>query len=70
VQQAAGGSVWLSVAGRSGINSTQSVSPLDFLIRGAGHFIDNPDKTPQILPGTNITFAALRPLTFPAGTTQ
>jgi hypothetical protein len=70
VRQAAGGSALLSAAGCSGINSTQSVSPLDFLIRGAGHFIDNRDKTPQILPGTNITFAALRPLTFPAGTTQ
>jgi hypothetical protein len=70
VRQAAGGSGLLSVAGCNGINSTQSVSPLDFLIRGAGHYIDNQDTPPQLLPGTNITFAALQPLTFRAGTTQ
>jgi hypothetical protein len=60
----------LAVAGCSGINSTQSVSPLDFLIPGAGHFIDNQGTPPQTVPGTNITFAALQPLTFEAGTTQ
>jgi hypothetical protein len=69
VRQAAGGSVLLPVAGCNGINSTQAVSPLDFLIPRAGHFIDNQDTPPQILPGTDITFAALQPLTFPAGTT-
>jgi hypothetical protein len=70
VRQATCGSVLLAVVGCSGINSTQSVSPLDFLIPGAGHFINNQDTPPQIVPGTNNTFAALHPLTFPAGTTQ
>jgi hypothetical protein len=69
VRQAAGGGVLLSVAGCNGINSTQGVWPLDFLIPRAGHFIDNQDTPPQILPGTNITFAALQSLILPAGTT-
>jgi hypothetical protein len=70
VQQAACGSVLLALVGCSGINSTQSVSPLDFLLPGAGHFLHNQDTPPQIAPGTNNTFAALQPLTSPAGILQ
>jgi hypothetical protein len=53
-------------AGCSGINASHSVSPIDFLLPGAGHFLYVPDKSPRLEPGTNNTFAALQPLTFQA----
>jgi hypothetical protein len=55
-------------AGCSGINASQSVSPIDFLLPGAGHFIQY--TPPEIVPGTNTTLAALQPLPLPPGTPQ
>jgi hypothetical protein len=69
-QQATCGSVLLTLVGCSGINSTQAVSPLDFLLPGAGHFLQLRDPLPQIAPGTNNNFAAVNPLNLLAGTTQ
>jgi hypothetical protein len=69
VQPTACGGVLLTLAGCSGVNTTQSVSPLDFLIPGAGHFIQQ-HTPPPIAPGTNNTFAASPPLTLLSGTTQ
>jgi len=65
-----GGGLSGLVAGCSGINSTQSVSPLDFLLPGAGHFLQNPDSSPQVVPDTNSAFAALQLLTLPAASPQ
>jgi hypothetical protein len=51
-------------AGCSGINASKSVSPLDFLLPGAGHFMHMQNTPPsQAVPGTNCTFAALQPST-------
>jgi hypothetical protein len=69
-QQATCGSVLLTLVGCSGINSTQTVSPLDFLIPGAGHFLELQDPPLQIAPGTNNTFAGVNPLTLLARATQ
>jgi hypothetical protein len=51
--------VWLAIpaavalfsAGCSGINASQSVSPLDFLLPGAGHFlkVDPPPTNTPVL---------------------
>ncbi len=57
-------------AGCSGINASKSVSPIDFLLPGAGHLLHMQNSPPQALPGTNDTYAALQPLTSPAGTAQ
>ena len=38
-------------AGCAGINASQSVSPLDFLLPGAGHFL-KADPTPTNAPGS------------------
>jgi hypothetical protein len=47
-------------AGCSGINSTQSVSPLDFLMPGSSLF--HLRYTPQpAVPGTNACFASIQP---------
>jgi hypothetical protein len=56
-------------AGCSGINASKSISPIDFLLPGAGHFM-HMENTPQPLPGTNNTFAALQPLTSPVQSSQ
>jgi hypothetical protein len=69
-QQTTCGSVLLTLVGCSGINSTQTVSPLDFLIPGAGHFLELQDPPLQIAPGTNNTFAGVNPLTLLARATQ
>src|SRR5689334_17803159 len=53
-------------AGCSGINATQSVSPLDFLLPGAGkllHLQNTPPLTPQ---ATNDCLAAVSSSEFPA----
>jgi hypothetical protein len=70
VRVAACGSLLSLVAGCSGINSTQSVSPLDFLLPGAGHFLHMQNTPPQPVPGTNNTLAALQPLTLQAAIPQ
>jgi len=47
-------------AGCAGINSTQSVSPLDFLLPGAGHFlkVDPPaTNTPALFPEISMEVA-------------
>jgi hypothetical protein len=38
-------------AGCAGINTSQSVSPLDFLLPGAGHFM-KADPSPTNAPGS------------------
>jgi hypothetical protein len=40
----------LSGAGCSGINTSQSVSPLDFLLPGFGHFIKAEPPKPGLSP--------------------
>jgi hypothetical protein len=62
------GCLLLLGAGCSGINASKSVSPIDFLLPGAGHFLQY--SPPQIVPATNNTLAALHPLTLPAATAQ
>jgi hypothetical protein len=39
-------------AGCGGINASQSVSPLDFLLPGAGHFL-KADPSPTNAPGSS-----------------
>jgi hypothetical protein len=70
VRVAACGSLFSLVAGCSGINASKSVSPLDFLIPGAGHFLHMQNTPPQPVPGTNNTFAALEPLPLQAAIPQ
>jgi hypothetical protein len=41
----------LACAGCAGINASQSVSPLDFLLPGAGHFL-KADPSPTNAPGS------------------
>jgi len=58
----------LSGAGCSGINTTQSVSPLDFLLPGFGHFIKaepskpglSPTNAPVLLPETSTEIATIK----------
>jgi hypothetical protein len=47
----------LLAGGCAGINTTQSVSPLDFLLPGAGHFLQNTRPAPDWF-GTNTLVAA------------
>jgi hypothetical protein len=53
----------LSGAGCAGINTSQSVSPLDFLLPGFGHFI-KADPSPPGLSPTNA------PVSFPEISTE
>jgi hypothetical protein len=53
----------LSDAGCGGINTSQSVSPLDFLLPGFGHFI----KADPAKPGSSPTNA---PVSFPEISTE
>jgi hypothetical protein len=53
----------LSGAGCSGINTTQSVSPLDFLLPGFGHFIKadpSPTNAPVALTEISKEFATAK----------
>jgi hypothetical protein len=57
----------LAGAGCSGINATQSVSPLDFLLPGAGKFL-HLQNTPPVTPlATNDCIAGSQPLVSPFG---
>jgi hypothetical protein len=67
VQIAACGTLLLLVAGCSGINASKSVSPIDFLLPGAGNLFHMQNTPPQAVPDTNNTFAALNP---PASSVQ
>ncbi len=70
--------IWLAMwsgvlllgAGCSGVNASHSVSPIDFLLPGAGKLFHMQYTPPQSVPGTNNTFAALPPSTLLAGTLQ
>jgi hypothetical protein len=67
VRVAACGSLLSLLAGCSGINASKSISPIDFLLPGAGHFLHMQNTPPQPVPGTNTnTLAALQPLTLQA----
>jgi hypothetical protein len=53
----------LGWTGCSGVNTSQSVSPLDFLMPGLGHFIKaDPAQTnaPAILPPDSVEVATAR----------
>jgi hypothetical protein len=53
----------LALAGCSGINTTQSVSPLDFLLPGAGHFLKAdpaPTNAPVSFPEISTEVAAVK----------
>jgi hypothetical protein len=53
----------LSGAGCSGINSGASVSPLDFLLPGAGHFLKadpSPTNAPASFPETPTELASVK----------
>jgi len=53
----------LTGAGCSGINTTQSVSPLDFFLPGAGHFIKadpSPTNTPSSFPEISTEVASVK----------
>lgn len=56
----------LLLGGCSGINTTQSISPLDFLMPGAGRLLHMQNTAPQSLPATNAYIAALQPIPSPA----
>jgi hypothetical protein len=62
--------VLLLGAGCSGVNASHSVSPIDFLLPGAGKLFHMQYTPPQSVPGTNTTVAALQSLTDLAGTPQ
>ncbi len=50
-------------AGCSGINTSQSVSPLDFFLPGAGHFIKvdpSPTNAPVVFRETSIEVASVK----------
>jgi hypothetical protein len=66
VRLTVGGGLLVLGAGCSGINASKSISPIDFLLPGAGHFMHMQNTPPQPLLGTNNTFAALPPLNSPA----
>jgi len=70
VRLTVGGGLLVLTAGCSGIHASKSISPLDFLLPGAGHFLHMQNTPPQPVPGTNNTFAALQPLTSPAQSPQ
>jgi hypothetical protein len=55
--------VALAGAGCSGVNASQSVSPIDFLLPGAGHILKADPattNTPGILPENSIVIATVR----------
>ena len=66
---AVGGLLVLSSAGCSGINATKSVSPIDFLLPGAGNFLHMQNSPPVLHHDLPHTYAALQPLTPPTGIT-
>src|SRR6476660_7980701 len=55
----------LAGVGCSGINATQSVSPLDFLLPGAGKLLHLQNSPPVTPLGTNDCLAS-EPLSFPS----
>jgi len=70
VRVAACGSLLSLLAGCSGINASKSVSPIDFLLPGAGQLLHMQNTPPQPVPGTNNTLAALPPLPLQAAIPQ
>jgi len=53
----------LCAAGCSGINSSQSVSPMDFFLPGAGHFLKSdpsPTNAPVSFPETSTEVASVK----------
>jgi hypothetical protein len=57
------GALMLTCAGCSGINGSQSVSPLDFFLPGAGHLIKaGPPATnaPESFPETSTEVASVK----------
>lgn len=51
----------LGSLGCSGINASHSVSPLDFFLPGAGHFLHMQNSPPPKGPGTNDQLIASEP---------
>jgi hypothetical protein len=50
-------------AGCSGINTSESVSPIDFFLPGAGHFLKAdpaPTNAPVSFPETSAEFASVK----------
>ncbi len=52
----------LGSLGCSGINASHTVSPLDFLLPGAGHFLHMQNGPPPRGPGTNELLIASEPV--------
>jgi hypothetical protein len=52
----------LGTLGCSGINASHTVSPLDFLLPGAGHFLHMQNSPPPKGPGTNELLIASEPV--------
>jgi hypothetical protein len=53
----------LSIAGCSGVHQSGSVSPLDFFLPGAGHFLKAdpcPTNAPGLFPETSIAIASIK----------